>query len=254
MDNQSPNPTQRRRRRKRRPQGSDQNASSQATPQKSEKSQRSKKRPSQGRSPKASSRSGNSSGKRRADSRQGPSGGSRSRRGVGQGRSSKQPSQWEKFLSLITFGLLGKPSKGGKSSARGKGSTSKGSKRSGGPKGARKSEPAPAFAPAKRHESATPSGPREELTTKRLYVGNLNYDATEHQLEELFRGVGNVISAEVATHSRTQQSKGFAYVEMGSLDEAQRAVETLDNQEFLGRRIEVSGGREEPEDSEGSEP
>lgn len=103
------------------------------------------------------------------------------------------------------------------------------------------------------------------MTSGRLYVGNLDYAATEHDLEELFRGIGNVLSAEVVTNSRTQQSKGFAFVEMVSVDEAKRAVEVLDDQDFMGRKLIVSGARsdgprekednaEEPQNKEVEEP
>lgn len=92
------------------------------------------------------------------------------------------------------------------------------------------------------------------MTSGRLYVGNLDYDAGETELDELFKGVGNVLSAEVVTNARTQQSKGFAFVEMGSIDEAKRAVEILDDEEFMGRKLIVSGARSEgPHDSD-SEP
>jgi len=76
-------------------------------------------------------------------------------------------------------------------------------------------------------------------------VGNLSYDAHEGDLEELFTGAGNVVDAEVVTNSRTQQSKGFAFVEMGTVAEAIRAVEILDDQDFMGRRLRINGARSE---------
>lgn len=100
-------------------------------------------------------------------------------------------------------------------------------------------------------EQKKPKKPKSEVTSPRLYVGNLDYSTTETQLEELFRGVGNVQSAEVVTNSRTQQSKGFAFVEMVSIDEAKRAVDVLDDEEFMGRKLIVSGARSEgPHDSD----
>ena len=57
-----------------------------------------------------------------------------------------------------------------------------------------------------------------EVTSARLYVGNLDYDAAESDLEDLFRGVGNVLSAEVVINSRTQQSKGFAFASDAAFD------------------------------------
>lgn len=84
---------------------------------------------------------------------------------------------------------------------------------------------------------------RSEVTSSRLYVGNLDYSTGEVELTDLFKGVGNVLTAEVVTNPRTQQSKGFAFVEMGSIDEAKRAVAVLDDQEFHGRKLVVSGAR-----------
>ena len=83
------------------------------------------------------------------------------------------------------------------------------------------------------------------MSTPRLYVGNLSYDVGEDDLEVLFNGVGNVRSAEVVTNSRTQQSKGFAFVEMGTLEEAQRAIDVLDDEDFKGRRLNLNGARSE---------
>ncbi len=100
--------------------------------------------------------------------------------------------------------------------------------------------------------SRKPKRNRSEVTSARLYVGNLDYATGEMELEELFRGAGNVIRAEVVTNPRTQQSKGFAFVEMGSIDEAKRAVSILDDQEFMGRKLIVSGARSEgPTDETG---
>jgi hypothetical protein len=82
-----------------------------------------------------------------------------------------------------------------------------------------------------------------EVTTPRLYVGNLSFDATESDLFELFNGVGAVQNAEVVTYKHNQRSKGFAFVQMQSVDEAKRAVEELHDKEFLGRKLVVSGAK-----------
>lgn len=81
------------------------------------------------------------------------------------------------------------------------------------------------------------------VTTPRLYVGNLSFDATESDLFELFNGVGQVQNAEVVTYKHNQRSKGFAFVQMNTVEEAQRAVTELHDKEFLGRKLLVSGAK-----------
>lgn len=82
-----------------------------------------------------------------------------------------------------------------------------------------------------------------EVTSPRLYVGNLSFDATESDLFELFNGVGQVQNAEVVTYKHNQRSKGFAFVQMQTVDEAKRAVAELHDKEFLGRKLVVSGAK-----------
>jgi len=95
---------------------------------------------------------------------------------------------------------------------------------------------------------AQPSRParkpeRVEVTSPRLYVGNLSFDATESDLFELFNGVGHVQNAEVVSYRHNQRSKGFAFVQMQTIEEAKRAVQELHDKEFLGRRLVVSGAK-----------
>ena len=82
-----------------------------------------------------------------------------------------------------------------------------------------------------------------EVTSPRLYVGNLSFDATESDLFELFNGVGQVQNAEVVTYRHNQRSKGFAFVQMLTVEEAKRAVNELHDKEFLGRKLVVSGAK-----------
>ena len=82
-----------------------------------------------------------------------------------------------------------------------------------------------------------------EVTSPKLYVGNLSFDATESDLFELFKGVGQVRNAEVVCHKYTQRSKGFAFVQMTTIEEARRAVQELHDKEFLGRKLVVSGAK-----------
>jgi RNA recognition motif-containing protein len=95
---------------------------------------------------------------------------------------------------------------------------------------------APQPRPARKPESI-------EVTSPRLYVGNLSFDATESDLFELFNGVGHVQNAEVVSYRHNQRSKGFAFVQMQTIEEAKRAVEELHDKEFLGRKLVVSGAK-----------
>ena len=101
---------------------------------------------------------------------------------------------------------------------------------------------------AQPRNGAQPSRParkpeRIEVTSPRLYVCNLSFDATESDLFELFNGVGHVQNAEVVSYRHNQRSKGFAFVQMQTIEEAKRAVEELHDKEFLGRRLVVSGAK-----------
>jgi len=82
-----------------------------------------------------------------------------------------------------------------------------------------------------------------EVTSPRLYVGNLSFDATESDLFELFNGVVHVHNAEVVSYRHNQRSKGFAFVQMQTVEEAKRAVDELHDKEFLGRKLVVSGAK-----------
>lgn len=82
-----------------------------------------------------------------------------------------------------------------------------------------------------------------EVTSPKVYVGNLSFDAVESDLFDLFAGVGSVQNAEIVSHRETQKSKGFAFVTMASVEEAKRAVTELHDKEFMGRRLVISGAK-----------
>jgi len=82
-----------------------------------------------------------------------------------------------------------------------------------------------------------------EVTSPKLYVGNLSYDASESDLFDLFKGVGVVKNAEIVTHKYNEKSKGFGFVTMTTTDEAKRAVSELHDKEFMGRKLVVSGAK-----------
>lgn len=100
-----------------------------------------------------------------------------------------------------------------------------------------------------RSESRAPI-PKAPVNSPRLYVGNLSYEATESDLEDLFKGIGSVKSVEVIYNPRTHKSKGYAFIEMQFMDDAVRAVEVLHNQPFMGRLLTVSAANERQDSSE----
>jgi RNA recognition motif-containing protein len=84
---------------------------------------------------------------------------------------------------------------------------------------------------------------------KKLYVGNLSYDMTSSALEALFTPHGTVQSAEVIMDRSIGRSKGFGFVEMGSDQEAQAAIQALDGQQQDGRALKVNEAK--PRESRG---
>ena len=82
---------------------------------------------------------------------------------------------------------------------------------------------------------------------RRLYVGNLPYSATEDQLTELFSRAGKVDSVRVMRDMATGRARGFAFVEMGTDEEAQKAITDFHEQQMEGRALVVNEARPKPE-------
>ncbi len=78
---------------------------------------------------------------------------------------------------------------------------------------------------------------------KRLYVGNLSYSTTEDSLEALFQQAGTVVKCELMLDKFTSRSRGFAFVEMGTHEEAQKAVDMFNDQDLDGRNLRVNIAR-----------
>jgi RNA-binding proteins (RRM domain) len=78
---------------------------------------------------------------------------------------------------------------------------------------------------------------------KKLYVGNLLYEVTDEDLKNQFSTVGNVVSATVIRYHDSGRSKGFGFVEMSSEEEAKKAIDTMNGQDFKGRKMVVSEAR-----------
>jgi RNA recognition motif-containing protein len=79
----------------------------------------------------------------------------------------------------------------------------------------------------------------------RLYVGNLSYNVTEPELRDAFgEGGRNVVEVKIVLDRDTGRPRGFAFVEMGSEQDASHVIETLNGREIQGRAINVSEARE----------
>src|SRR6185436_1705694 len=77
------------------------------------------------------------------------------------------------------------------------------------------------------------------MSTK-LYVGNLAFQTTSEELQQLFAGAGTVESASVVEDRMTGRSRGFAFVEMSTKEEAAAAIEQLNGKEVGGRALKVN--------------
>ena len=85
---------------------------------------------------------------------------------------------------------------------------------------------------------------------KKLYVGNLPYNVSSSDLEHMFSEHGTVQSAEVISDRVTGRSKGFGFVEMGTDEEAQAAINALNGQDHAGRALTVNEAK--PRENRGS--
>ena len=86
---------------------------------------------------------------------------------------------------------------------------------------------------------------------RKLYVGNFPYETGEAELQELFARAGTVETVKVMRDMSTGRARGFAFVEMGSDDEAQKAITELNEYQLGGRSLSVNEARPKPEYSGG---
>ena len=82
---------------------------------------------------------------------------------------------------------------------------------------------------------------------KKLYVGNLPYDTTDASLQQMFEAHGTVQSVQIIMERETGRSKGFGFVEMGSDQEAQAAINALNGKQMGGRALMVNEARPKTE-------
>jgi RNA recognition motif-containing protein len=86
-----------------------------------------------------------------------------------------------------------------------------------------------------------------------IYVGNLAFGASEEELKELFEAYGRVDSAKIVMDHATGRSRGFGFIEMPEREEAMKAIQELDSQEFKGRSLRVNEARPKRERTEGGD-
>jgi RNA recognition motif-containing protein len=77
----------------------------------------------------------------------------------------------------------------------------------------------------------------------RLFVGNLSFSTTEGDVLDLFKQAGNVTNCELVMDRATNRSRGFAFVEMSTPEEAAKAIEMHHGKEFQGRTLTVNEAR-----------
>ena len=87
------------------------------------------------------------------------------------------------------------------------------------------------------------------MSTK-LYVGNLSFNTSTSDLEQMFGESGTVQSANIIEDRETGRSRGFGFVEMGSADEAKAAITALNGKEIDGRELKVNEAK--PQEKRGN--
>jgi RNA recognition motif-containing protein len=218
--------------------------------------------PAQGRQPGGGRRSGGSRNRNRNRNREGSGNGNRGgqgrSRGGGQGRSQggqgRKPSRrpepkpipltfWQKFLKALGLYDPGKRSSPSRVPKPAESSPSGGKPKRPAPKAARKES-------VRKRPAPSP----DDVDTKRLYLGNLSFEVTEYELEDLLKGIGPVRSIELVYNRNTHKSKGYGFAEMATIEDAKRAVEVLHDQPFMGRNLIINGAKSKgPKDGEDSE-
>src|SRR5688500_9496640 len=88
------------------------------------------------------------------------------------------------------------------------------------------------------------------MATK-LFVGNLTFEATENDMQDLFAQAGSVSSVNIMQDRATGRARGFGFVEMGSDADAQNAISMFNGKDFKGRALTVNEARPREERSGG---
>jgi cold-inducible RNA-binding protein len=85
----------------------------------------------------------------------------------------------------------------------------------------------------------------------KIYVGNMSFDTSEDDLRKAFAAHGQIDSVTIITDRDTGRPKGFGFVEMSNGDEANAAIENLNEKDFMGRTIKVNEARPRTEGQRG---
>ena len=75
---------------------------------------------------------------------------------------------------------------------------------------------------------------------KKIYVGNISFDATEQDIRDLFSECGEIESLKIITDKLTGRSRGFCFIEMEKEQDAQKAISALNGKEFMGKTLTVA--------------
>lgn len=76
--------------------------------------------------------------------------------------------------------------------------------------------------------------------SKRLYVGNISFKATEDDVKDLFSQAGEVVSVKLIKDASTGRARGFGFVEMATAEGAQKAIAQLNGNNFMARSLVVN--------------
>ncbi len=85
--------------------------------------------------------------------------------------------------------------------------------------------------------------------SKKIYVGNISFNAQEHDLEKVFTQYGEVVSVKIIADKYTNQSKGFGFVEMMEEDAATAAISSLNGTELMNRELRVNEAKDRNDNS-----
>jgi RNA recognition motif-containing protein len=80
----------------------------------------------------------------------------------------------------------------------------------------------------------------EDMSSMNLYVGNLSFQTTQDELNEMFEPFGEVLSAKVITDRETGRSRGFGFVEMSQRGDGEKAIAELNGKDVNGRQLKIN--------------